>query len=162
MYDFVKTIHLPYLRTYFMDAPLLHLENHFSCNQSFFSIKKAIFFFFIFFCYQCLLLVITAIFSSWQQMFNSFYALTAIFWEHQPTWNKTPSEFANSRIFCSYDWSNKLDQIKLGKIVHCSKKNLFLRLTAKMGFFRIWAQNILRNPHKRKDIVVFQQSLCMK
>ena len=88
-------------------------------------------------------------------------------WENQPTWNVTSSELAHSRIFFSYNWFNKLGLIN--QIFFPSDQYFevygtlfFFCLTAKMGFFGIWAQNILRSSHRHKDFLLFQQSLCTK
>ena len=42
------------------------------------------------------------------------------------------------------------------------RHSVIFNLAAKIGFFGFWAQNISRNPHRHKDSLLFQQSLCMK
>ena len=85
--------------------------------------------------------------------------LRTIFWENQPTWSMA----SQNLVILGY-FVHIIGLIDLTKYFsHLTNISGFMAfffpsVSAKMGFFRILAQNILRSLHGHKDFVLFQQS----
>lgn len=97
-----------------------------------------------------------------QLLVNENMILRVIFWENQPAWNVTPSEVAHSRIFCLYDWSNKLDQF-------FSPSDQYFRIYVTLFFlaqqqkwdFSEFEPKIFWEAHIEIKILCFFNNLCV-